>query len=120
MAPPLYTIRRKPRHKIDWQVHRADSKPTLICECGGKGTAQVIADQLTAYEVRLKGHCCQKPHVSINASFVSYGYQIDTLVNGEPVSVACRDFGDDHKITDLIESFIKHAEDAIEAFRSGK
>lgn len=127
MSAVTYTIRPKPRHKTHWQVvspnQRAakGDKPIVVCECGGEGTATVIARLLIAFSVRQESSCCESPHVSINATFVTYGYQMDILVNGEPHSVACRDFGGDHDIDKvLIPSFIKHAERAIDAFRKGK
>ncbi len=115
---PNWTICRKPRHKTHWQVYTPDGE--LACECGGEATAKVIASELTGYYARMEAHCCQTPHVSVNATFVSYGYQVDIIVNGEPRSIGCRDFGDDHEIPKLIESFVEHAERAIEAFRKGK
>lgn len=115
---PTYTVRRKPRHKTHWQVLMPDGK--VACECGGGATAKVIADLLTGYTACRASSCCESPHVTVNATFVPYGYQMDILVGGKPHSVACRDFGGDHEIPALVESFIKHAEHAIEAFRKGK
>ena len=59
------------------------------------------------------------PDFTVNASFVTYGYQIDYLADSKPLSSECRDFAGDHDIKVLQQSFYEHMQRAVEAFRKG-
>ena len=87
---PNWTICRKPRTKTIWQVHSPDG--TLVCECSSEAFASLIAKLLQNETALRNVSCSTNPDVSVNASFVPYGYQMDILVNGGPRSIACRDF----------------------------
>ncbi len=81
--------------------------------------AKIVAKLLNRYAER-KGHdMTNDPCVTIDAVFVEYGYQIDILKDSHPVSSSCRDFGGNHPIEVLKESFIQYMERAIDAFRNG-
>lgn len=41
------------------------------------------------------------PDVRFDFGLVEYGYQMDTYINGEAVSVHCRDFSGSHKVKKL-------------------
>lgn len=82
--------------------------------------AQIVADLLNGYAIRKDASMTNNPDFTVNACFVPYGYQVDYLVDGKPLASECRDFGDDHEIADLKQSFHEHMEAAVEAFRKGK
>lgn len=57
------------------------------------------------------------PDVIVAASFVPHGYQIDCHLNGQPLTVQCRDFGDSYEESALAALFIDMATDMVERFR---
>jgi hypothetical protein len=82
--------------------------------------AQIIATCLNRYGARKEASMTNDPHFTVNAVFVPYGYQVDYLMGGKPLASECRDFGDDHEMADLKQSFYEHMQAAVEAFRKGK
>lgn len=85
-----------------------------------EAAARIVADLLNGYATRKDASMTNNPAFTVNACFVPYGYQVDYLVDGKPITSECRDFGDDHEIADLKRSFYEHMQAAVEAFRKGK
>ena len=85
-----------------------------------EAAALIVADLLNGYAARKEASMTNNPCFTVNACFVPYGYQVDYLVDGKPITSECRDFGDDYEISGLKQSFYKHMQAAVEAFRKGK